>query len=88
MYIRCIYGVVGMEITKYTVIHGVYIRFWPALRIFSSSAFFVKPTSDNGKPQVCICSVLCIVCVRCIDQEDATHIVVYSIIQVCIYSYN
>jgi len=33
IYIRCIYGIFGREITKYTVIYGVYIRFWPTLRM-------------------------------------------------------
>jgi hypothetical protein len=33
IYIRCIYGVVGRAITEYTVIYGVYIRFWPTLYI-------------------------------------------------------
>ena len=31
IYIRCLYGNFGREITKYTVIYGVYIRFWPTL---------------------------------------------------------
>jgi hypothetical protein len=31
--IRCTYGIFGREVTKYTVIYGVYIRFWPALRM-------------------------------------------------------
>jgi hypothetical protein len=30
IYIRCIYSIFGREITKYTVIYGVYIRFWLA----------------------------------------------------------
>jgi len=34
MYIQCIYGIVGREITKYTVIYGEYIRFWPTLLNF------------------------------------------------------
>jgi hypothetical protein len=25
------YGIFGREITKYTVIYGVYIQFWPTL---------------------------------------------------------
>ena len=29
IYIRYIYGIFGREIIKYTVIYGVYIRFWP-----------------------------------------------------------
>ena len=28
-HIRCIYGLFGRDITKYTVIYGVYIRLWP-----------------------------------------------------------
>ena len=31
IYIRCIYGVFGWEITKYTVVYGAYTRFWPTL---------------------------------------------------------
>jgi hypothetical protein len=31
IYIRLINGIFGREITKYTVIYGVYIRFWPTL---------------------------------------------------------
>jgi hypothetical protein len=31
VYIRCVYGILGREITKYTVIYSVYIRFWPTL---------------------------------------------------------
>jgi hypothetical protein len=33
MNIRCIYGIFGREITEYTVIYGVYNRFWPTLLI-------------------------------------------------------
>jgi len=32
LYIRCIFGIFGREITKYTVIYGVYIQFWPSLQ--------------------------------------------------------
>ena len=32
-YIRCIYGISGREVTRYTVIYGAYIRFWPTLHI-------------------------------------------------------
>jgi hypothetical protein len=31
IYIRCVYGIFGRKITKYTVIYGVYIQFWPTL---------------------------------------------------------
>ena len=31
IYIQCLYGIFGREITKYTVIFGVYIRSWPTL---------------------------------------------------------
>ena len=33
VYIRYFCGIFGREITKYTVIYGVYIRFWPTLNI-------------------------------------------------------
>jgi hypothetical protein len=33
IYIRCIYGILCRDVIKYTVINGVYIRFWPTLRI-------------------------------------------------------
>ena len=33
IYIWCVYGFFGREITRYTVIYGVYIRFWPTLCI-------------------------------------------------------
>jgi hypothetical protein len=32
IYIRCIYGIICREITKYTVIYGVFILFWPTLQ--------------------------------------------------------
>ena len=32
--IRCMYGSFGREITKYTVIYGVYVRFWPTLCMY------------------------------------------------------
>jgi hypothetical protein len=33
IYIRYIHGKFGRKITKYTVIYGVYIRFWPTLEL-------------------------------------------------------
>jgi len=33
IYIRCIYGIFGREITKFTVIYGAYIRSWPTLEM-------------------------------------------------------
>ena len=34
-----VYGIFGRELTKYTVIYGVYIRFWPTLLIHPPSSF-------------------------------------------------
>ena len=31
IYIQCVYGIFGRGITIYTVIYGVYIRYWPTL---------------------------------------------------------
>ena len=33
IYKRCIYGIFGREITKYTVIYGVFIQCWPTVRV-------------------------------------------------------
>ena len=33
VYVRCIYGNFGRDFIKYTVIHGVYIQFWPILHV-------------------------------------------------------
>jgi hypothetical protein len=37
LYIQCIYGNLGRKITKYTVVYGVFIRFWPTLLMQHSS---------------------------------------------------
>ena len=34
IYIRCVYGIFGREIIKYTVMYGAYTRFWPTLFFF------------------------------------------------------
>ena len=31
IYVRCIYGILGREMTKYTVIYGAYIWFWTGM---------------------------------------------------------
>jgi len=36
IYVRCIYGIFGREITVYTVIYGLYIQFWPTLYMMVS----------------------------------------------------
>jgi hypothetical protein len=46
--IRCIYGVVGREITIHTVIYGVYIRFWPTLCIGTITYFFGEMLNDQA----------------------------------------
>jgi deoxycytidylate deaminase len=59
IYIRCTYGIFGREITKYTVIYGVDIRFWPTLLIRDVTAHgpcvhvlvCVLPVSS-----VCVCA--------------------------------
>ena len=33
IFIRCMYGIFGREIIKYTVIYGVYLRFWPTAHL-------------------------------------------------------
>jgi hypothetical protein len=38
IYIRCIYGIFGREITKDTVIYGAYILLWPTLHFHKHHA--------------------------------------------------
>ena len=57
IYIRCIYGISGREIIKYTVMYGVYIRFWPTLHIgtqvpCSVASCFRRPL---GMPHTRVC---------------------------------
>ena len=33
--IQCIYGIFGRDVIKYTVIYGVYLRFWPNLLTYN-----------------------------------------------------
>ena len=44
IYKRCIYSIYGREITKYTVIYGVYARFWPTLHIHRIYTALANPT--------------------------------------------
>ena len=43
IYIRCIYGIFGREITEYTVVYNVYVRFWPTLIICDVRSSKVSP---------------------------------------------
>jgi len=47
IYIRCIYGIFGNDITKYTVIYGVYIRFWPTLFMPQYTRGFTQNHNDT-----------------------------------------
>ena len=38
IYVRCTHGIFGREITKFTVIYGAYISFWPTLLIIYNNA--------------------------------------------------
>ena len=50
-----LYGIFGREITKYTVIYDVYIRFWPTLLAFALLLMDLY---------LCLCVCLCVcVCV-------------------------
>jgi len=52
IYIRCIYGIFGWEVTKYTVIHGAFIRFWPTLQI--SEVLSSNKRAGGKSKQKCI----------------------------------
>jgi len=49
IYIRCTYGIFGLEITKYTVYIYVYIRFWPTLIISLACAGFGRQAARYGE---------------------------------------
>jgi len=79
IYIRCIYGIFGREITKYTVIYGVYIRFWPTLvpTHVEFGSNWLSP--KNGRPSsstfsiTCACMCVCVyVCVCVQVSRDET----------------
>jgi hypothetical protein len=74
MYIRCIHGIFGREITNYTVIYGAYIRFWPTLLIcnnhISTILSFAKCT-----PRYCtLCMCTRTVSHCCVDTMRIQHI--------------
>jgi len=51
IYIRCMYGDFSRDITKYTVIYGAYIRFWPTLQMCHASNRPICNTSyTRSKP--------------------------------------
>ena len=76
IYIRCIYGIFGRDVTKYTVIYGVYIRIWPTLLIsrlhtIDSRGSDHKSTEQQEEKElyrtvtlktgsVCVCVCVCI----------------------------
>jgi len=50
IYIGCIYGIFGREITKYMVIYDVLIRLWPTLMIHESGGKRVCPCGTSVSP--------------------------------------
>ena len=67
VYIRCIYGILGREITICTVIYGVHIRFWPALHM--------REDALCAQWTICLCSCLSCLC-RVVQQPVwcGTHV--------------
>jgi len=56
IYIYGVYTVFfGGEITKYTVIYGAYIRFWPTLSIYMSMCVSIPTDRRYGQHQTTIC---------------------------------
>ena len=52
MHIQCTYGVHGRETTKYTVIYGVYKRFWPTLDTHKARLYdLLYRTAQSGRPR-------------------------------------
>ena len=57
IYIRCIHGIFGREMTKYTVIYGAYVRFWPTLHMC---------VSDHNVCKDALCDMCCLMCVEAV----------------------
>ena len=58
--IRCIYGILGREITKYTIIYGVYKRFWPTLYMCACANVYVHVCVCMSCVFTCACVCACI----------------------------
>jgi hypothetical protein len=59
IYIRCMYGNFGREITKYTVIHGAYVRFRPTLLICIKSLQHHAPHTSKHKHRFSVAAHVC-----------------------------
>jgi hypothetical protein len=99
IYIRCIYGTFGREITKYTVIYGLFIRFWPTLFTSVAGSGDCSPqlqglqlsttsrslcgTSSRG---ILVCTIIYRGCIRlwpALFYKQATHRFANSLIGKC-----
>ena len=56
--IPCIYGIFGRKSTKYTVIYGVYIRFWPTIRMLIATDMKRKACKYTKLPSFGKCTTL------------------------------
>jgi len=45
--IQRIYGIFGREITKYTVVYGVYTRLWPTLYVYTVYMVLATPRNEG-----------------------------------------
>jgi hypothetical protein len=50
---RCINGIFGREVTKYTAIYGVYMRFWPTLIIWFLAGGVCFESDGAGRAGAC-----------------------------------
>ena len=77
IYIRCIYGMFGREITKYTVIYGAYLRFWSTLHILrgliDGLAWTLGPCVSPGLFLCCSCCCCYTHCLSLPRSPCSTH---------------
>jgi hypothetical protein len=58
IYILCIYGIFGRNLHKYMAVYGVYVWFWPTLRVLCTKPCTGRNSRKGFNPQVGLYSAL------------------------------
>jgi len=69
IHIRCIYRISGRQITKYTVIYSVYIRFWPTLHVHTCMHAYTRTPPLTRIHTCCVRTQVPIALVSLVDKD-------------------